>query len=381
VSDGSSEERALSVPAGETARWRAALEARGWLGRARIREAGERRLVPIAAAAPDPLPAPFDALPVERAAAAEGPARTYVDHLRDLLPADVVERHADDWTSPHDLLGDLVIVKLNERVRPYAEAVGVALLRYRAGARLALLDEGVQGELRVRGLRPLAVRVDGEPRPVSAAPGADLSTRTRVREHGHWLEVDPAAAYYSPRLANERLGTLAAARRLRAALGRPLRVADPYAGVGPGLVPLLREPGLVGAVLAADLNADAVPLLRANVAFHGARARPPVKALDVRCADARRLADEPALRGRFDLLLVNLPHDSIAHLPDLLPLVARGQPALVRGWAIVAYDDWEAARARLRAALPAEPFPDLEVVRTYSAFQAFARFEAWLHLP
>ncbi len=375
--------KSLSVPAAETARWRAALAERGWLGRTRILEAGERRLIPLSSAAPTPLPPPFGALPLVDSPETAAPARTYVDHLRDLLPADVVARHVDDWTSPHDLLGDLVIVKLQDAVLPYAEAVGQALLRYRVAARLALLDEGVQGEMRVRALRPLAVRVDGEPRPATGADPALLTTLTRVRENGLEIEVDPAVAYYSPRLANERLGTLAAARALRAVLGRPLRVIDPYAGVGPGVVPLLRAPGLVASLFASDLNPAAVPLLRGNVRRHARRAG--VRAFTVRCADARRLAAEPALRGAFDLLLVNLPHDSIEHLPDLMPLLSRGAPVLVRGWAIVSYEAWDASNARLRDVLwplaPDSPAPELATVRTYSAFQAFARFGARLLLP
>lgn len=382
--------RCVSVPRRETAAWMERLKARGWVaGGERVREAGERRLIPLAADAPAVLPAPFAGLPVVEVERGRGPARSYLDYLADYLPADVVTRYADAWPGPHDMLGDLVIFKLDPRVAPFGEAVGQAMLRYRPGARLALADEGVQGPLRVRALRPLAVRVDGEPRPAGALGDLDagtrarlLSTRTRVRERELVLDVDPATTYYSPRLAGERAATVEAAGRLRALLGRPLRVVDPYAGVGPALAPLVRAPSLVERVLAADLNPDAVDLLRLNLRRHAGRARPPVRDLTVLCADARRLADDPAWRGRFDLLLVNLPHSSIEHLPDLLPLLAAGSPILVRGWAIVAHDERAAAEARLRdllrPLLPGTESPRLTTVRTYSAFQDFTRFEAWL---
>ena len=52
------------------------------------------------------------------------------------------------------------------------------------------------------------------------------------------------------------------------------------------------------------------------------------------CIDARELMkSRPELIGTADVLLVNLPHESIDHLPDILPLLS-GYESLVCGWSI-----------------------------------------------
>ena len=44
----------------------------------------------------------------------------------------------------------------------------------------------------------------------------------------------------------------------------------------------------------------------------------------IECMDARKIADErPEMIGCADVLLVNLPHDSIAHLQHLFPFFRR----------------------------------------------------------
>ena len=53
------------------------------------------------------------------------------------------------------------------------------------------------------------------------------------------------------------------------------------------------------------------------------------------CKDARTWKDEPELRGKADVVLVNLPHDSFEHLPDLFPLFVPHGEGLLRGWAII----------------------------------------------
>ena len=53
------------------------------------------------------------------------------------------------------------------------------------------------------------------------------------------------------------------------------------------------------------------------------------------CTDALAWKNDAELCGQADVLLVNLPHDSLEHLPDLFPILRRDGFTLVSGWAIV----------------------------------------------
>lgn len=277
-------------------------------------------------------------------------ARTYRDHLGTLLPPDVVS--SIEWPTRHEFVGDLILIKLDDTQRQHGETIGEALLLQHSRTRAIFENLGVAGTFRVRNLRLLAVRDGHEP-----------TTRTQILENGYNLWTDPSAVYYSSRLSHEREGTLACAVKLREELGRPLSVCDPYAGVGPSLLPLISEPELVDELFAGDLNPAAVEFLRENINHPTAT---------IECTDARRLKDRSEMCGKFDLLLVNIPHDTLNHLPDLLPLVRA--TGIIRGWAIIEQSDFEEAQQRLRDILG--PDTILEIRRSYSASANLCRFEA-----
>ena len=383
--------RHLSVPSRDVQSWVDQLRGVGLLeAGAKVQPHGEGRAIPLAQQDEAQWPVWLQGQSIVELEPKRSAPASWVERLVAHLPATTVEAHAGSWPAAHDRIGELVILRLDEATRPFGAAVGRALLDHWPAARLALHDAGVHGRFRVRRLEPLAVRTeDGDVLDATtlaeAAREALCSTRTRLREHGVMLEVDPGRVYTSPRLAGERQGTLGSARRLRARLGRPLRVRDPYAGVGPGVVPLLLEPGLVEEVWASDLNPVALELLDMNLerAVEASRSDPPPR-VHTAVADALALATRPDLQ-LVDMLLVNLPHDSLEHLPSLWPLVATGEPSLVRGWAILAKDEMDVAQQALGSMVkgvldPEGPGWTLEPQRSYSASAWFCRFEAWLRI-
>ena len=115
----------------------------------------------------------------------------------------------------------------------------------------------------------------------------------------------------------------------------PLIVADPYAGVGPVFPLLLNHEGLVSGYIAGDLNPKAVNLLKTNLASWTRKSTSSLSPSIVVCKDARAWKEDAELRGKANVVLVNLPHDSFEHLPDLFPLFNPSGLGLVRGWAIV----------------------------------------------
>ncbi|MDP6899782.1 MAG: hypothetical protein QGF94_02980 [Candidatus Thalassarchaeaceae archaeon] len=279
-------------------------------------------------------------------------SRTYREHLTDLLPPSVMS--SIEWPTRHEFIGDLILIKLDDHQRPYGSEIGNALLLQHSRIRAVYEDHGVSGQFRVRELELLAVREHSTP-----------GTRTCIVESGQRLWTDPAKVYYSARLSHEREGTLACAQKLRALLGRSIDVCDPYAGVGPSLKPLISENGLVRKLFGGDLNPSAIELLEENIEHPSAT---------LECVDALTLSTRNDMLASWDLLLVNIPHDSLSHLPQLLPLL-RGT-GVIRGWAVVDESDFQQSELLLQEILGMDV--ELEIRRSYSANSNLCRFEAWI---
>ena len=354
-------------------------------------EDGESRLIPLDFGAPPSL---LDGLAGFEVVEHEGEFDERVDpdwwgHLRNLLGDEVVDAGGEAWPSSHEFFGDMMIVRLDEEVIEYSREIATAKLLSHPHIRLVLSDQGVLGELRIRDLTPIGARLDDEI-VLDGIPDDISSTKVLVRESGRSILCDPPRAYFSTKLQSERLETLALAKELRSLLGRPLRVCDPFCGVGPALATLLGEPDLVGEVLASDLNPDAVEMLLDNLRRWDRREYPaepaPISRLHqdriVGLADATELQHDTDLSGRWDFLLVNLPHRTIELLPSLLPLLDRSGPSMVRGRVIAAEVDIPNADRAIRQALPPRlegmPEPSLRIKLDYSSTLRHCSFEAWL---
>ena len=226
------------------------------------------------------------------------------------------------------------------------------MLEQHPSAKVVCADNGVKGEFRVRDLTVIS-------------PDLTAKTRTKVRESGNQFWTAPGLAYYSPRLANERIGTVSCALELSKSLNRKISVCDPYAGVGPSVIPLANLNQAVSQIYASDLNPHAAELLGLNLPNQWTG-----------CRDARQLSKE--LAECCDLLLVNLPHDSISHLPDLLDLLRKGHEVVIRGWAILALDSINQAETEIRKILSQCEILSLalETNRSYSPTDAYVCIEA-----
>ena len=385
--------RHLRVPNREVEQALSILRERQWLalGMRVFSDDSGNRMIPISAGAPVTITAPLHEYEVELM---EGSPDSRIDsdwwnHLSLLVGKDDIESHGDAWPSSHEFISDMMVVRIEDELEDFTSEIARAKLLSHPHIRLVLNDEGVQGELRIRKLTPIGARI-GEEIVTEEIPDSVSTTRVLVRESGRAIACDPNKAYFSTKLQSERLETLALAKELRALLGRPIRVCDPFCGVGPALSALLSEPDLVGEVLASDLNSDAVELLFDNLRRWDGRNYPsqpePIARLFedriVGVADATKLCDDPDLRGRWDLLIVNLPHRTIDLLPTLVPLLDRKTPSMVRGRVIAPETDIEDANTSIRSALPltleGKPEPSLRVKRDYSSTLRLCSFEAWI---
>ena len=356
-----------------------------------VSEDAESRLIPLDFGAPISLP---DGLEEFEVVEHEGEPDERADtdwwgHLRNLLGDEVVDDGGEAWPSSHEFFGDMMIVRLDKEVVEHSREIATAKLLSHPHIRLILSDQGVLGELRIRDLTPIGARLEDEIL-LDNIPDNISSTRVMVRESGRSILCDPTRAYFSTKLQSERLETLALAKELRSLLGRPLRICDPFCGVGPALSTLLGEPELVGGVLASDLNPDAVEMLFDNLRRWDRKEYPAEPAPIARfhedritgLADATELQHNPELTGRWDMLLVNLPHRTIELLPSLVPLLDRTGPSMVRGRVIVAETEIEDANEAIRETLPLRlsgtPEPSLRIKRDYSSTLRLCSFEAWI---
>ncbi len=190
-----------------------------------------------------------------------------------------------------DAIGDIVVLRLPEELRAFERQIGDAVLKWSPKVRTVAVDEGVQGELRIRNVRVVA----GAPK-----------TRTEHIEFGLRYLVDVERAYFSPRLGSER-------QRVARQVQPGEVVVDMFAGVGPYaiLIARTRSPRAVHAI---DANPAAVELLRENVRRNR--------------ADAVVVHEGPGQEilprvGPVDRLIMDLPQSAGEFLPAAVPHVRR----------------------------------------------------------
>ena len=361
--------RHLSVPRNQTQVWLERCKAKQWLGQTGVIHLSEtERGIPLNDVAPDDGDPCWEGLcSVDIEPNSRGPM-----HWRERLPARLQELPESIWPSAYETQGDVLMLKLEDEAAPHAEAIAHAMLEQMPNVRVVCADAGVTGDFRVRDLQPIAWRAE------------DATTQTHVREHGFNILVDPSEVYYSSRLSHQRLGTLEAVRHHRQQVGRALVVADPYAGVGPSLPLLLTEPNLVSGYLVGDLNPKAVELLQQNLNVWTGKHPFALEPATVVCKDARTWKDTPLLTKKADVVLVNLPHNSFEHLPDLFDLFSRGTMGLLRGWAIVERSTVEDLEGQLEAlvmkagGLPSETrVAEIKGFSTTKCFVVFQTTIAW----
>ena len=389
--------RHLVVPNREVEAVLGHIRARGWGSlshRVFSSEDGYSRLIPLDPGAPLELPTTLE-YPIEmhEGLPDEKMETNWLTLLSSEIGEGIIEKKGEAWPSNHEFIGDLMIVRIDEEVSEYTDSIARAKLGAHPHIRLLLADDGVEGEFRIRQLRPIGARLSDRilaGPTLEFAPPELLTTEVAVKESGRVIRCDPVRAYFSTKLQTERLETLALAKELREELGRPLRVADPFCGVGPALATLLGESNLVSDLLATDLNPNAIELLMTNLSKWDRRPYPQ-GAIELQqvhesrlvgLADALTLSENQEITGKWNLVLVNLPHRTIELLPEIIPLLDRSSPSMIRGRVIVEESEIEQANQTIRAMLPNlmpdKPQPSLKIKRDYSSSLRLCSFEAWV---
>ncbi|MGQ9788044.1 MAG: class I SAM-dependent methyltransferase [Candidatus Hadarchaeaceae archaeon] len=178
-----------------------------------------------------------------------------------------------------DIVGDIAIVKLPEPLLPKKHVIGKALMEVQKNVRTVLNQiSPVKGEFRTRGLEVIA---------------GENKTETSHRESGCVFKVDLARAYFSPRLATERL-------RVTRLVKPGETVVNLFAGVGCYSI-IIAKHSKAGLIYSIDINPHAFEYMQINIRTNKVGDR--VVAI---LGDAREVVNNK-LAGRADRVLMPLP--------------------------------------------------------------------------
>lgn len=310
-------------------------------------------------------------------------------HLSSLVTKVNFDKFAESWPSSHEFIGDMMIIKLDKQILSFSSQIAKAKLISHPNLRLVLADYGVKGELRIRQLVTIGVRHNNQII-LENIPKELCKTKVTVKESGLEIICDPTKAYFSTKLQTERQESLLLAKELKVLLNRRINVCDPFCGVGPAISSFLLEGDLVDNLLSSDLNEDAIKLLFENLSKWDKRPYPEVtNKIDwiypnrlIGIADATELVLKPEYLGKWDMILINLPHRTLELLPQLIPLLDNTSHSLIRGRLIVEEKEIERTNKIIHHLLPKcipnKPKPELKIKRDYGPTLRLCSFEAWL---
>jgi len=200
-------------------------------------------------------------------------------NLREALKGQLTDEELKQLGRAFDIVGNIAVVKLPDKLLPKKHLIGKALMQVHRHVRTVLRQtSAVKGEFRTRELE----RIAGGPK-----------TETMYHESGCSFKVDLAKAYFSPRLAHERLRI--------AQLVKPREiVTNLFAGVGSYSVVIAKR-GKASRVYSIDKNPAAFDYMCTNIRINkvGDRVVPIL-------GDAREVV-EAHLRGKADRVLMPLP--------------------------------------------------------------------------
>ncbi|MEM0155024.1 MAG: class I SAM-dependent methyltransferase family protein [Thermoplasmataceae archaeon] len=190
----------------------------------------------------------------------------------------------------YDVIGHIAIFKGNDRNKYLDRAREV--LETRRMITTVYLDHGVKGDSRTRTLELMA--------------GKDLP-EAFYRENGITLRVNVKEAYFSPRLATERLLISKTVRENE-------KVCDMFAGIGPFSISIAKR--VKAEIVAVDSNCRAIELLQENILLN--RIIGSIKPI---CADS---GNEVHKHGLFDRIIMNLPHSAFNFIDEAVSSLKTG---------------------------------------------------------
>lgn len=188
-----------------------------------------------------------------------------------------------------DIVGDIAVIKLPEKLSETRFKIAEALIEELPSVKVVLRQfSPVAGEYRVRSLEWVA----GEKR-----------TYTIHKESGCLFKVDLSKAYFSPRLAYERMRVA----KLVKCSGRREIIVNMFSGVGCFSL-IIAKKADVRKIYSIDINPDAIEYLEENIKLNKVE-----KVVIPMLGDAKQITSE--LEDIADRVLMPLPEKALEYLP------------------------------------------------------------------
>lgn len=198
--------------------------------------------------------------------------------FRELLIERFGEENAKGVLSSYDVVGDIAIVQIPEKLREHEKEVGELLLRGDKKINAVWKKAGGRtGDFRVTKLTHLA---------------GEEKSETEYVENGVRMKLDVRKVYFSPRLSHER-------KRIMEEVGEGENVLVLFAGVGPFALEIGKKQSSAK-VVGVELNPDAVKYFGENIKLNK------LKNVEVVLGDAREAA-KGKFRGWADRIVMPLP--------------------------------------------------------------------------
>lgn len=195
------------------------------------------------------------------------------------LPEEITDRLPTSF----DVIGSIILIKLDDDLLKYQSRIGEALLKTHVHINSVYRIDPVDGEFRTRSVK----LIGGRPQ-----------TKTIHKEYGLNIEVDIEKTYFNPRLANER-------RYIAGIVKTGEIILDMFTGVAPFplMISKFADPEMI---IAIDKNQYAIDLAEKNVKNNNIKT-------DIRlfCNDA---GNSPSIVKKLDCqpdrIIMNLPFHS-----------------------------------------------------------------------
>jgi tRNA (guanine37-N1)-methyltransferase len=196
-----------------------------------------------------------------------------------------------------DVVGDIAILRVPPVVEHWKALIAKAVMATNTHVKTVLHQQSsVAGVFRLRALEHVAGK---------------RTTATLHREYGCVFKVDLAKAYFSPRLAFERM-------RVGTLVKQEERVVNMFAGVGCFSI-IIAKHSPTRKVYSIDLNPAAVKLMRENIVLNRLKRR--VEAI---CGDAREVVAERFLNA-VDRVVMPLPEKAYEYLDIAVKALHKSQ--------------------------------------------------------
>lgn len=258
----------------------------------------------------------------------------YKEKLKNLIPKKIFK----NLPSSFDIIGDIILIRLNNILSKYKKEIGKALLETNKNTKVVCLIEPVKGELRTRALEIIA----GEKR-----------TKTVHKEYGLTFELDIKKTYFSPRLANER-------KRISKLVKADEVVIDMFAGVAPFSI-MISKYSNPKIVYAFDKNPFAIKFARINVKNN--KVLDKIQVIKADAKDSSKIIKEKA-----DRIIMNLPFSAKKFFKYALKIAS--SKCIIHYYDILKEDEIEKRTELLKKIAFKEGFIleslDIHKIKTYS---------------